>query len=168
MMRIASASLFLSASLVLALAAFLGGIPSIGYGAVALGGLSVIATLFPTHRRLVDVLLVAHAGICSVAAVFRLPTLAAVTVMALAVTAWDAARVSRRIAHAEPVELRRFTIRYLSRAFVVPGLGIALVTLAASLPLDLSFGPAIGLSIGGLLIAALLLRLLRSGGRKTE
>jgi len=160
-MRTGSIVLFVSASVLLAIAGFTSEARSVGQLAIAFGVLSVAAVVANPHERLIDVLLVAYAALAAFAAVLQAPTWLVVTSVALALTGWDAARNAQRIQAAQAGQRAAFARRYLARAAIVPACGVALVLLAGLIRVRLSFGPALAVAFTGLVVAALLIRLLR-------
>ena len=160
-MRTGSMILFLAASALLAVAGFTGDTPSVGQLAIALGAVSVAAILAHPHARLIDLLLVAYAALAAFAAVLQAPMWLVVVAIALALTGWDASRTAQRIQTAEADQRAAFTRRYLARSAIVPACGVALVLLASLIHVRLSFGPALAVASTGLVVAALLIRLLR-------
>ncbi|GEM_PF-5935456 len=162
-MRIGSLLLFEIAATILTTVAFLDGFVELGVSGIFLGTMALLS-FFEPHPSFVNVLLGLYAIATGAFAVFRMPPLLCAAAFAAALVGWDAGRTAPHTAGAPRSHRRRFAFSYMLRATAAACLGLLLIAAAQSARIPMSFGLGLSLSLVGLILGALLLRLIRRHG----
>jgi len=161
-MRTASSILFLSGMALLSALSLLAGQRLIALGALLVGLGWILPLPLRGQRALRTPLFLSATALSGLALAIALPTLFAVLVFTTALYAWDLAATAERIVAFSGDEQRRFARRYLALATILAGVGIALAGASTLWKMSMAFSPALGLAVGIVLLAVLLVRLAKS------
>ena len=142
---------------------------TLGLCALALGALWMIVVRWRLRLPLRTAMLLATGLLCGLAVFAGLPPLMAAISLSAAIYGWDLSLTSDSItAFPEEDAKRRFARRYITLSAFLAGVGIALAATALAWRTAMSFSPALGLAVGSLLLAVLLVRLARGTIRPAD
>ncbi|MBU0595789.1 hypothetical protein KJ567_03785 [Candidatus Bipolaricaulota bacterium] len=161
MMRIAAIFTLPAGSWLLALVALLGQQRALGLCALALGALWLLVVYRRLRLPLRTAMLLATGLLCGLAVFAGLPTLLATVSLSAAIYGWDLSLTADHIDAFPQDAKRRFARRYLLLSAILAGGGVALATAALAWRMTMAFSPALGLAVGSLLLAVLIVRLAR-------
>jgi len=134
----------------------------LGLCALALSALWVLLVGLKRFLRLRTPILVGATVLCGLAVFTGQPPLIAVLALTASIYGWDFSLTADSLAAFRKSAKGRFVVRYITLSSILAGLGIGLAAAAALWRTTLSFSPALGLAVGTLLVAVVLLRLARS------
>ena len=134
----------------------------LGLCALALCTLWILLVGLRRFLRLRTPILVGATVLCGLAVFAKQPTLIAVIALTASIYGWDFSLTEDSLAAFSTSTKGRFVARYITLSAILAGLGVGLASAATLWRTTLSFSPALGLAVGTLLVAVILLRLARS------
>jgi len=161
-MKAASILVLPAGAWLLAFAALLGAQGILGLCALALGPLWMLLVHRGLRLPLRTAMLLAVGMLCGLAVSAGLSTLIATISLSAAIYGWDLSLTADSISAFQEDARRRFARRYLWLSVLLAGCGVGLAAGAIAWRTTMAFSPALGLAVGSLLLAMLILRLARS------
>ena len=134
----------------------------LGLCALALSALWILLVGLKLFLRLRTPILVGATVLCGLAVFAGQPSLIAVIALTASIYGWDLSLTADSLAAFPKSTRGAFVARYITLSAILAGLGIGLAAAAVLWRTTLSFSPALGLAVGTLLVAVILLRLARS------